>query len=137
MGFSHTHWSGVGMVNGGELLLMPVVGQKLQTLPGSPDHPDEGYRSRFDHADEEASPGYYAVLLKDYNIKAELTCTKRAGFHRYTFPETDNARIILDLGHQIGNNTSEELSELTIVQNNRIEGVKKCRTGQAVFCGRV
>lgn len=133
MGFSHTHWSGVGMVDGGELLLMPVVGQKLQTLPGSPDHPDEGYRSRFDHADEEASPGYYAVLLKDYNIKAELTCTKRVGFHRYTFPETDNARIILDLGHQIGNNTSEELSELTIVQNNRIEGVKSAGLGKLYF----
>lgn len=133
MGFSHAHWSGVGMVNGGEVLLMPVVGQKLQTLPGSPDRPDEGYRSRFDHADEEASPGYYAVLLKDYNIRAELTCTRRAGFHRYTFPETENARIILDLGHQIGSNTSEELSELKIFENNRIEGVKSAGLGKLYF----
>jgi len=133
MGFSHTHWSGVGMVNGGEVLLMPTVGNKLQTLPGSIENPDEGYRSRFDHAGEIASPGYYAVLLKDYNVKAELTATKRAGFHRYTFPETENARIILDLGHQIGDNSSDELSELKILNNNRIEGVKSAGLGKLYF----
>lgn len=133
MGFSHTHWSGVGMVNGGEVLLMPAIGQKLQTLPGSPENPDEGYRSRFDHADEVASPGYYAVLLKDYQVKAELTATRRAGFHRYTFPETENARIILDLGHQIGIRSSEEFSELSILNNNRIEGVKSSDFGKLYF----
>ncbi|MEN6453471.1 MAG: GH92 family glycosyl hydrolase [Prolixibacteraceae bacterium] len=133
MGFSHTHWSGVGMVNGGEILLVPTTGQKLQTLPGSPEHPDEGYRSRFDHADEVAAPGYYAVVLKDEQVKAELTATKRAGFHRYTFPESKHARIILDLGHQIGTNSSEELSELCILNNNRIEGVKSTGLGQVYF----
>ena len=133
MGFSHTHWSGVGMVNGGEVLLMPTTGLKLQTTPGSLENPDEGYRSRFDHADEVASPGYYSVLLKDYNVKAELTSTQRAGFHRYTFPKTENARIILDLGHQIGTNTSGELSELTILNNNRIEGVKSAGLGKLYF----
>ena len=133
MGFSHTHWSGVGMVNGGEVLLIPTTGLKLQTTPGSLENPDEGYRSRFDHADEVASPGYYSVLLKDYNVKAELTSTQRAGFHRYTFPKTENARIILDLGHQIGINTSGELSELTILNNNRIEGVKSAGLGKVYF----
>lgn len=133
MGFSHTHWSGVGMVNGGEVLLMPTTGLKLQTTPGSLENPDEGYRSRFDHADEVASPGYYSVLLKDYHVKAELTSTQRAGFHRYTFPKTENARIILDLGHQIGTNTSGELSELTILNNNRIEGVKSAGLGKLYF----
>lgn len=133
MGFSHTHWSGVGMVNGGEVLLMPTTGLKLQTTPGSLENPDEGYRSRFDHADEVASPGYYSVLLKDYNVKAELTSTQRAGFHRYTFPKTENARIILDLGHQIGINTSGELSELSILNNNRIEGVKSAGLGKVYF----
>ena len=133
MGFSHTHWSGVGMVNGGEVLLMPTVGQKLQTVPGSLENPDEGYRSRFDHADEIASPGYYSVLLKDYNVKAELTSTQRAGFHRYTFPKSENSRIILDLGHQIGNNTSTDLSELKILNNNRIEGIKSAGLGKVYF----
>jgi putative alpha-1,2-mannosidase len=133
MGFSHTHWSGVGMVNGGDILLMPTGGDKLQTIPGSLENPDEGYRSRFDHADEIASPGYYSVLLKDYNIRAELTSTKRAGFHRYTFPKSENSRIILDIGHQIGNNSSRDFSELKILNNNTIEGVKCSGPGKVFF----
>jgi predicted alpha-1,2-mannosidase len=133
MGFSHTHWSGVGMVNGGEVLLMPTVGYKLQTVPGSPENPDEGYRSRFDHSTESASPGYYAVVLKDGNIKVELTATQRAGFHRYTFPKSECSRVILDLGHQIGTNSSGELSELKIITNNRIEGIKSTSLGNVYF----
>ena len=133
MGFSHTHWSGVGMVNGGEVLLMPNVGDKLHTTPGAPENPGEGYRSRFDHADEVASPGYYSVVLKDYKVKVELTATKRAGFHRYTFPKANNARVILDLGHQIGENKSEQLSELRIIENKRIEGVKSAGLGKVYF----
>jgi predicted alpha-1,2-mannosidase len=133
MGFSHTHWSGVGMVNGGDILLMPTTGLKLRTLPGSQEDPEEGYRSAFDHKDEIASPGYYSVILKDYNIKAELTATRRAGFHRYTFPESENSRIILDLGHQIGDHESEEMSELRISDNRRIEGVKSAGLGKVYF----
>jgi predicted alpha-1,2-mannosidase len=133
MGFSHTHWSGVGMVNGGEVLLMPTTGLKLQTTPGSLENPDEGYRSRFDHSSEIASPGYYSVFLKDENVQVELTSTQRAGFHRYTFPKTENARIILDLGHQIGTNLSNDPSELMILNNNRIEGVKSAGLGKVYF----
>ncbi|MBK8884940.1 MAG: GH92 family glycosyl hydrolase [Bacteroidales bacterium] len=133
MGFSHTHWSGVGMVNGGDILLMPTEGQLLQTAPGPPEDPDKGYRSRFDHASEIATPGYYSVVLKDYNIRAELTATRRAGFHRYTFPKSENSKIILDLGHQIGNNSSQELSELRIRENNTIEGVKSSGFGKVCF----
>ena len=134
IGFSHTHWSGVGMVNGGEILLMPTVGDDIQILPGSKENPDEGYRSRFSHADETASPGYYSVLLKDYNVKAELTSTQRVGFHRYTFPKAEySARIILDIGHQIGNMTSEGISELKIINNNRIEGSKSAGLGRVYF----
>ena len=133
MGFSHTHWSGVGMVNGGEVMLMPTAGYKLKTIPGSPENPEEGYRSRFDHSSESASPGYYSVVLKDYNIKVELTSTQRAGFHRYTFPKSDCSRVILDLGHQIGSNTSEALSELKIIDNRRIEGLKSTSLGNLYF----
>ncbi|MBC6998910.1 GH92 family glycosyl hydrolase [Cytophaga sp. FL35] len=133
MGFSHTHWSGVGMVNGGEILLMPTTHQKLQVVPGSLENPDAGYRSRFDHAEESASPGYYSVMLKDYNIKAELTSTERAGFHRYTFPESKTSRIILDVGHQIGDMTQGELSELRIVNNQQIEGAKAAGLGKVYF----
>ena len=133
MGFSHTHWSGVGMMNGGEVMLMPAAGDQLQTIPGTEDNPEEGYRSGFSHADEFASPGYYSVLLKDDNIKAELTSTRRAGFHRYSFPKSDNSRIILDLGHQIGNNSSQKISELKIKDNNIIEGIKCSGTGKVYF----
>ncbi|MDO8952294.1 MAG: GH92 family glycosyl hydrolase, partial [Draconibacterium sp.] len=133
IGFSHTHWSGVGMVNGGEVMLMPTVGNQLQIVPGTRENPDTGYRSRFSKKDEFASPGYYSVLLKDSDVKFELTATQRAGFQRYTFPETDNARIILDLGHQIGNMKSTELSELKIVNNNRIEGWKSAGLGKVYF----
>ncbi len=133
IGFSHTHWSGVGMVNGGEILLMPDVGNKLQIVPGPASNPDEGYRSRFDHKDESASPGYYSVFLKDIGVTAELTSTRRAGFHRYTFPESKSSRIILDLGHQIGNMTSVYKSELRILNNNIIEGVKSAGLGKVYF----
>ncbi len=136
MGFSHTHWSGVGMVNGGEILLMPTTGYKLQTLPGTRENPDSGYRSRFDHAEESASPGYYSVFLQDYGIKAELTTTRRVGFHRYTFPEDPYARIILDVGHEIGENSATKLSQLTIVDNQTIEGVKYNGEGSVYFVAR-
>jgi len=133
MGFSHLHWSGVGMVNGGEILIMPTVGDKLQVVPGSLDNPDAGYRSRFDHSEESASPGYYSVFLKDYNVKAELTSTRRAGFHRYTFPKSGSSKIILDLGHQIGNSAKQDQSEIKIVNNNCIEGQKSGDLGSIFF----
>ncbi len=62
----------------------------------------QGYRSRFDHADEQMEPGYYSVLLKDYKVQAELTATERTGLHRYTFPASDKAYLILDLQHGYG-----------------------------------
>lgn len=133
IGFSHTHWSGVGMVNGGEVMLMPNVGDQLKIIPGSRANPDEGYRSRFNHDDESASPGYYQVKLQDYDVNVELTSTQRAGFHRYTFPEANNSRVILDLGHQIGNMSSGGTSHLKIIDNYRIEGAKNAGLGNVFF----
>ncbi len=133
MGFSHTHWSGVGMVNGGEILLMPFVSQKVLIQPGSIDNPDSGYRSRFSHEHESASPGYYSVLLEDYNINVELTTSKRVGFHRYTFPKSKNSKIILDLGHQIGDLAKKQESEFAIIDDHQIEGVKRTSLGNVYF----
>ena len=132
MGFSHTHYSGVGMVAKGDILIMPTVGQKLQIIPGPRENPDEGYRSRFDHSEETASPGYYSVRLKDYDINAELTVTKRAGMHRYTFPESENAHILIDLGHIIGDAPAEK-SHLEFVNNNTIEGYKVSQEATVYF----
>jgi predicted alpha-1,2-mannosidase len=90
-GFSHIHsWTMAG------LLVMPTAG-KLEIQPGTEANPDLGYRSRFRHENEVARAGYYSVLLDDHKIKAELTTTTRTGFHRYTFPKTDSARILVDL----------------------------------------
>lgn len=102
VGFSHTHFSGTGHSDLGDILVMPTVGQ-LQLNPGTSANPEKGYRSRFNHDNEYAKPGYYRVLLDDYNIRAELTATARVGVHRYTFPQSDSAHIILDMVHGIYN----------------------------------
>lgn len=133
IGFSHTHWSGVGMVDGGDILLMPITGKKLHVVPGTAEDPDTGYRSRFSHSQESASPGYYSVFLEDWDVEVELTTTPRVAFHRYTFPETDESKIILDLGHQIGEQKESDWSHLRIVNNRRIEGEKTDGPGKVYF----
>jgi predicted alpha-1,2-mannosidase len=100
MGFSQVHLSGTGLTELGDFLLVPTVGE-LKLVPGPQDEPDKGYRSRFSHEDETAVPGYYQVRLLDYNINAEMTATDRVALHKYTFPESDEARILIDLVHQI------------------------------------
>ena len=85
-GFSHTHLSGTGISDYGDILLMPAAGE----FSGS---------SRFDHRNERATAGYYSVKLDD-NILVELTATARVGMHRYTFPRTSEAAILLDLAHR-------------------------------------
>lgn len=132
MGFSHTHYSGVGMVAKGDILIMPTINQKLQITPGTRENPDEGYRSRFDHADETASPGYYSVHLKDYDIQAELTVTKRVGMHKYTFPKSEDAHILIDLGHIIGKPPAEK-SHLEFLNNNTIQGYKIAEEATVYF----
>ncbi|MEL4890488.1 GH92 family glycosyl hydrolase [Xanthomonas protegens] len=98
MGFSHTHLSGTGIGDMLDFLVVPATGPvKLQ--PGTRENPDAGYRSRYDHADEAASPGYYRVRLKDSGVHAELTATARAGLHRYHFPKGKPAHLLLDLCH--------------------------------------
>lgn len=98
-GFSHTHLSGTGISDYGDILLMPTVGEVfLNAMNGG--LPDKGYASRFSHQNETAAPGFYSVRLDDDNILAELTATARVGLHRYTFPATDEANIIIDLAHR-------------------------------------
>ncbi len=133
MGFSHTHWNGVGMANGGDVLLMPTVNRQLQVIPGDEGNPDSGYRSRFSHTLESASPGYYSVFLQDYGIEVELTTTRRVALHRYTFPETENARVIIDLGHQIGKKGENDHAEVRIINNRCIEGEKVDGPGKIYF----
>ena len=102
VGFSHTHFSGTGHSDLGDILIMPTTGE-LKLNPGTEDNPDSGYRSRFSHDKEKSLPGYYEVMLDDYNVKAQLTATQRVGIHKYTFPKDGDGRIILDLNHGIYN----------------------------------
>lgn len=97
LGFSHTHLAGTGVGCLGDVLITPTVGE-LYLQAGSPGH---GYVSRFSHSEETATPGYYKVFLQDPKVTAELTATARCGFHRYTFPATDQAHVILDLVHGV------------------------------------
>lgn len=106
LGFSHLHRSGMGVGDWGDVLMMPTTGE-LRVNPGPRGNTDEGYRSRFSHEEEEAEPGYFTVGLMDYGIKAELTTTRRVGFHRYTFPKADNAHILVDLSHGLGDTSLE------------------------------
>ena len=102
VGFSHTHLSGTGHSDLGDILLMPTTGA-LQLNPGTAEQPETGYRSRFSHDSEKASPGFYAVTLADYGIRAELTATTRTARHRYTFPSGSERHLIADLTHGIYN----------------------------------
>jgi predicted alpha-1,2-mannosidase len=100
MGFSQTHLSGTGIGDMLDVLLMPTVGP-LQLEAGTREDPDAGYRSRFSHTGETASPGYYSVRLADTGVRVELTATERVGFQRYTFPASEAAHVVLDLDHRI------------------------------------
>src|ERR1039457_1610774 len=85
----------------GGVAVMATTGA-LKTVPGSLGKSGERYRSRFDKQDEKAQPGYYSVRLKDYDVLAEITATKRVAFHRFTFPKTAQAHLIFDVGTQQG-----------------------------------
>jgi len=127
-GFGHFHEFQIGGV-----VLMPTVGV-LKTIPGTLENPDEGYRSRFDKRDEHSEAGYYSVLLKDYGIKAELTATERVGFHRYTFPATDSAHLILDIGHKQGESSDVTDALVRLVNKDELEGYVETYPEYVKFC---
>ncbi|MGH7730782.1 MAG: GH92 family glycosyl hydrolase [Candidatus Eiseniibacteriota bacterium] len=121
-GFSHTHLSGTGVSDYGDILLLPATGPIVWTSGwGKPD--DQGYGSRFRKGAERASPGLYAVTLDDYRVGVELTTTERTGMHRYTFPATDSAFVLLDLQHR--DQVIE--SHLRVVSDREVEGLRRSR----------
>lgn len=119
VGFSHTHLSGTGHSDLGDILLMPGVGTP-QTNPGRASHPQEGYRSKFSHHTEKATPGYYEVMLDDCGVKAQLTATTRTGVHKYTYPQTTDGHLILDLSHGIYNYDGKVLWSHLRVENDTL-----------------
>lgn len=126
VGYDHRHTSIEGFANFhefqiGGVVLMPTVG-KLKTVPGDLENVESGYRSTFDKTDENAVPGYYSVLLKDYGVKAELTATERVAFHRYTFPESSESNIIFDIGNKQGESGTVKDARVTYLEDGHIEG---------------
>ena len=134
VGFSHTHFSGTGHSDLGDILIMPTMGQ-LQLTPGTADKPESGYRSTYSHNTEVASPGYYKVLLEDDNIQAEMTATTRTGIHKYTFNKAGQAHIILDMVHGIYNYPNKNiwtiirvLDDGTVIGSRQTNGWARTRT---------
>lgn len=109
----------------GGITLMPTTG-KLFTVPGDTAMTDlrTGYRSRYSHKDEIATAGYYSVLLKDYDITAEVTATTRVAFQRYTFPASKESHILFDIGNREGESGAVKDAKIQIRNNGTvIEGM--------------
>lgn len=130
VGFSHTHFSGTGHSDLGDFLIMPAIGE-LQLNPGTADQPEKGYRSAYQKKNEIAEPGYYAVRLDEGNITCEMTTSERTGFHNYTFPETEDAHIILDFIHGIYNYEDKNVWTFVRVENDTLVTGYRITTGWA------
>jgi len=114
MGFSHTHLSGTGVADYGDVLVTPSAG------------PRPNPNLRFNHEKEHAEPGYYQVYLPGERINAELTSSLRVGVHRYTFDPADSPTISFDLHHGLGPD-SVLTSEIQIVNDHELQGFRRSR----------
>ncbi len=123
IGFSHTHLSGTGIGDYGDILFLPVTGNPQAILPNGEDQ-EPRFGSVFSHQGETAYPGYYSVVLESYNIKAELTATAHAGFHRYTFPTSEDAGLIIDLTTTM-HNRHVATAQIKIISDTEIQGMKQ------------
>jgi predicted alpha-1,2-mannosidase len=128
LGFSHTHFSGAGHSDLGDVLLMPISGDQVPLEPGDMDKAGPGYRSRFSHANEHAEPGYYSVSLDDNKVRAELTASERVGVHRYTFAQGAQEHVLLDLRSSIYNYPGKVLwSRIRLRNDGTITGMRQTR----------
>ena len=109
-GFTQTHLSGTGCMDLGDVLVMPATGERTRAW--------DGYRSHFSKDQESATPGYYSVLLEDPNVKAELTASTRAAFHRYTYINADQASVLIDLQHGPAWNENQYHSHVSACEVN-------------------
>ncbi len=120
VGFSQTHLSGTGCPDLCDVFMMPYMG-KIRLVKGGEHEPSEqGYSSPFSHENETVCPGYYAVKLDAYGIDVELTASERVAFHKYRFPEGEDARVVIDLWE--GNSDSATDNEIELVDEHTILG---------------
>ncbi|MBK7094016.1 MAG: GH92 family glycosyl hydrolase [Saprospiraceae bacterium] len=117
IGFSHTHFSGTGHSDLGDFLIMPVTG-KIDLDSVEKNNPDKQLGSKFHHNTEISQPAYYKVTLEDHSIIAELTATDRVGFHQYTFPQSDEVNIVLDMIHNIYQHEDKNVWVFVRVEND-------------------
>ena len=123
LGFSHTHISGTGIGDYGDILFLPFTGQLPNKVVKNGENHVLRYGSSFSHDNEKASPGYYKVKLEDYEVTAELTATPRTGLHRYTFQEADQSGVMIDLTTSIHGRTCLN-AQLEVVSDTEIRGMK-------------
>ena len=121
LGFSLTHLSGTGIPDLGDFLFISGTGE-MKLDPGTREEPEKGYRSRYSHEKEWASPNYYAVELADYEVKAEMTSGVRSGMFRFTYPQSDKAFIMIDMNHTLWQ--SCEWANLRMENDSTITGYK-------------
>lgn len=125
IGFSHTHLSGTGIGDLGDVLFLPFTNELQKVAPNGEDR-DSVWGSAFSHKNEVAVPGYYGVHLENYNVDVELTSSLRTGFHRYTFPEDKQAGVYIDLTRTIHNRQLLN-SEINVISDTEIQGMKHVR----------
>lgn len=128
LGFSHTHLSGTGVGDYGDIRVVPLTGG-IKLNPGSSENPNSGYGSKFSHEKETAQAGYYSVNL-DNGIDVELTATERTGFHSYQFPEGDDAHILIDLIESV---VTEKIisAEINIISDTEVLGYRRTKAWAA------
>ncbi|MBQ5923115.1 MAG: glycoside hydrolase family 92 protein, partial [Alistipes sp.] len=122
IGFSHTHLSGTGIGDLFDVTVMPVVGDVTYSR-GDGVNPASGMWSFADRSKEVARPGYYSVPVVRYGVLAEMSATSRVGYHRYTFPASQEAALVIDLKNG-GCWDSVTESHMEVVGDNRIEGYR-------------
>lgn len=120
-GFSHTHLSGTGIGDMGDLLLLPFTGP----LPGSQER-EKLPVAKFSHGREDASPGFYSVEFDNYEVSAELTASERVGMHRYSFGAGAEKRLLVDVGHILQRTWGHEnvFNRLEVIDKFTIQGMK-------------
>ncbi len=122
IGFSHLHLSGTGIGDLADIRIMPI-NKKVDLAADVKTRDDIPYKSLYSHNEENASPGYYSVQLKDFNIKAELTSSLRTAYHKYTFAENDVQSVVVDLGFAI-NWDKTTASKISVLDKNTISGYR-------------
>ncbi len=129
-GFSHVHVQSMGVHMGGNIPFMPTTGAVTSSDPLR-------YMSRFDHANEEASPGYYRVLLHDYATQTELTAGLRVGMHRYTFPDGVDGNVLMDVGRSVPRGSDPvrpgpHQASVDVIDERTVEGTAATGKGYTV-----